>query len=401
MAGCSRVDQEPAVSLDNGLTAGAASNISHIEEKTSDDILAEILEKAQESVFKEPSFEIVMVGDILLHDRLQENYKNEDGTYDYSPMFNHTASLFEDADLAMVNQEVIIAGSDLKVSGYPSFNASFEMADALSDVGVDVLCCGTNHAMDKGYKGIVSALTNIREHHEELRTLGIHNFDESYIDDNLFDIEDKETGERIRVGIFNYTYGTNGIALPADSPFAVDLLTEENVRRDITLAKDLCDFIIVCPHWGTEYRLTPDNMQLKWEKLFYELGVDLVIGTHPHVVEPVHYFEGEDGGKMLVYYSLGNYINWTSGTGEGTSNRMLGVMAQVSLKYDESRKVFIDSYGTLPLVAHVTREPGECTVYSLAEYSEDLAKENAIRSQDGSFSYEYLCRLYEQVFGEP
>ena len=104
------------------------------------------------------------------------------------------------------------------------------------------------------------------------------------------------------------------------------------MAADIQRAEELADFTIVCPHWGTEYRLTSDASQEKWTKIFAENGADPILGTHPHVIEPIEWVTDEASEhEMLVYYSLGNFVNWTSGTGEGVANRMVGGMAEVTI----------------------------------------------------------------------
>ena len=179
------------------------------------------------------------------------------------------------------------------------------------------------------------------------------------------------------------------------------MLEEEKVIRDLELANSLADFVIVCPHWGTEYRLEPDKSQKKWTELFLEYGVDLVLGTHPHVIEPIEWLTNETTGEtMLVYYSIGNYVNWTSGTGAGVANRMVGGMANVTVELDENGKAFIAEYGVDPVVCHVEGQTNGITVYLLEEYTEELAERNAIRSQDESFSLEYCIDLCDKVWGD-
>ena len=181
----------------------------------------------------------------------------------------------------------------------------------------------------------------------------------------------------------------------------MDLLEEEKVIRDIARAKELAEVVIVCPHWGTEYRLTPDSSQKKWTELFLEQGVDVVIGTHPHVIQPVEWLTNEETGeKMLVFYSLGNFVNWTSGKGTGVANRMVGAMANLTLERDESGEVYVAEYGVDAIVTHVENKTNGITVYPLAAYTKELAEQNAIRHQDDNFSLEYCVDLCNDIFGE-
>lgn len=342
---------------------------------------------------EEQEVTLVMVGDILLHTPVAKSGLREDGTYNFDAVFENVKERIESADLALVNEEVIIGGSELGVTGYPSFNAPYELGDALAEAGFDVVLHGTNHALDKGSRGLENCLRFWEEKHPEIAVLGINESAEAQ--EKIFVYEQ----DGIRIAILNYTYGTNGIPMPETMPYGVNLLQEEKVIEDLQQAEETADFVIVCPHWGTEYQLEPSKEQEKWVKLFADNGADLVIGTHPHVIEPVEWYEEEER-EMLVYYSLGNFVNWTSGTGAGTANRMLGGMAEVTIGLDENGEVGIKEYAAEPLVCHVEEGRDGVTVYFLEEYTEELAEENEIRKQDEAFSLEYCRNLWEEVMKE-
>lgn len=342
-----------------------------------------------------PAVTLTMVGDILLHDRIHTYSVQEDGTYNYDTIFANTAEEISAADLALVNHEVVLGGKELGVSGYPCFNAPYEVGDAVVKAGFDVSLHATNHALDKGKKGLLNTIAFWEENYPEIGVLGIH--DSAEDQEELYIVEI----EGIRIAILNYTYGTNGIAMPSDMPYAVDMLDEAAIIEDLSLANEQADFVIVCPHWGTEYVLQPDWSQKKWTKLFLEHGVDLVLGTHPHVIEPIEWLTNEETGeKMLVYYSIGNYVNWTSGTGTGVANRMVGGMANVTIERDENGKAFIADYGVEAVVCHVENKTNGITVYSLSEYTTELAGQNAIHTQDATFTLEYCVNLCNEVWGD-
>ncbi|MCR5755885.1 MAG: CapA family protein, partial [Acetatifactor sp.] len=337
---------------------------------------------------------LVMVGDILLHTRVEESAKRSNGSYNFSAIFSHVKKEIRATDLALVNQEVILGGKKLGVSGYPAFNAPYEIGDALAKAGFDVVCHATNHALDKRKQGILNCLDFWRKNYPEMAVLGI--YDNKKASEKIYYY--KQNG--IRVAILNYTYGTNGISMPKDMPYAVSLLEKEKVKKDLKKARKKADFVIMCPHWGTEYSLTPDKNQKAWVQLFLENGVDLVLGTHPHVIEPITWVKDKASGrKMLVYYSLGNFVNWTSGTGKGVANRMVGGMAKVTIKRKENGKVAISDWGIEPLVCHVTQGPDGVTVYPLSKYTKKLAQKNEIRKQDKNFSLEYCEKLCREVWG--
>ena len=354
----------------------------------------------------EPEITLVMVGDILLHTPVAESGLREDGSYDFSAVFAQMKEEIQAADLALVNQEVILGGAQLGVSGYPAFNAPYELGDALVDAGFDVILHATNHALDKGKKGIQNCLSFWQENYPDTAVLGIHDSQEAQEEIYVYE------KQGIRIAILNYTYGTNGIPLPGDMPYAVDLLDRERVADDLRRAGELADFVVVCPHWGTEYTLSATREQEDWAALFAENGADLILGTHPHVIEPVGWVnggtapDGESGqeaiapGGTLVYYSLGNFVNWTSGTGAGVANRMVGGMARVTIGLDDAGEAVIKAYDVEPLVCHVEQGFGGVTVYPLEEYTENKAEQNEIVKQDSSFSLEYCRQLVRDVFGQ-
>lgn len=342
-----------------------------------------------------PKVSLVMVGDILLHTPLAESGIREDETYDFTAVFANTREEIAEADLALVNQEVIIGGSELGVSGYPAFNAPYELGDALVEAGFDVICHATNHTLDKGKKGVLRCMEFWQNNYPETAVLGINETAEAQ--DEIYIYEQ----DGIRIAVLNYTYGTNGIPLPEDMPYVVNLLEEERVIADLQKAEELADFTVVCPHWGTEYLLGTDSQQQKWTKIFLEYGADLVLGTHPHVIEPIQWVRDEVTGKeMLVYYSLGNFVNWTSGRGEGVANRMVGGMADITLEKAEDGTVYIAEYGVTALVCHTSEGQDGVTVYKLTDYTEELGQQNAIVEQDVNFSREYCVKLCDQVWGE-
>lgn len=393
LAGCTKTE---TASADNTVTE---ENVI----STTETFMVETPEAVQASSEQPPEippeYRIIMVGDVLLHTPVEESCLQPDGSYNYDSLFEHTEETIAAADLALVNQEVIIGGADLGISGYPCFNADYSLCDTLVETGFDVICHATNHAMDKGRAGLVNCAEYWKTEYPQITVLGIHDTTDTATscgaDPAIIELGD------LRVAVLNYTYGTNGISLPADMPYAVDLLDEEQVAADIQRAEELADFTIVCPHWGTEYRLAPDASQEKWTKIFAENGADLILGTHPHVIEPIEWVtEEESGHEMLVYYSLGNFVNWTSGTGEGVANRMVGGMAEVTLTKNEDGEVEITDYGVKPLVSHVTSGPGGVTTYFLEDYSEELAEDNEIISQDPDFSREYCVNLCDSVWGD-
>lgn len=332
---------------------------------------------------------LMMIGDILAHEGVYNSGKYPDGTYNYDHLFTHIKDDIKASDISIVNQEVILGGVELGLSGYPCFNSPTELGDALVTAGFNVVCHATNHALDKGAAGLDNTMNFWKEKHPEIAVLGIHQTQEDYDNNNVYLY--KKDG--VTIAILNYTYGTNGIPLPKGREYMVSLLDEDKIEKDLEYAHANADFVVVCPHWGTEYVYQPDSSQKYWAQFFADHDVDLVIGTHPHVIEPVEWVRGADGNFTLVYYSLGNFVS-----NQDRIPRMLGAMAKVTIT-KKNGLTYISSYGVEPLVTHKLFGTGLITTYHLSEYTDALAAQNKINNDEAGFSVEALKSLCRQVFG--
>ena len=331
---------------------------------------------------------IGMVGDIILHDAVCEG-AYENGAYDFSGLFANISGEVRDLDLAIANQETILGGEELGITGYPEFNGPFQQADALAAAGFDVVLQATNHTLDAGAAGVDNNLRYWKEHYPQMAVLGIHESGASARDIYVYE------KEGFRIAVLNYTYGTNINQELLDAPETaclVDVLDEAVVTEDIRRAGELADYIIVCPHWGTENSYEISEDQRYWTQLFLDNGVDLVLGAHTHVIQPVETLREESGKEMLVYYSLGNCIS-----NQEHADHMVGGMARLTLRKDGD-EVYVDEYGVRPLVTQETPE-GKYTVYFLDQYTEELAAENGIHNTDEGFSLDYCRELCQDVFG--
>ena len=371
------------------------ASISEIEQVMEPSIEEQSTESTVEEDFIEPEVDLLMVGDILLHDNVQNSGKLPDGTYNYDHLFENVIDDIQATDIAIANQEVILGGTELGLSGYPAFNGPFEVGDALVNAGFDVILHATNHTLDRGKKALLNCLDFWETNYPEVAVLGAFDSQEDY--DNSIYVYEKDG---LTIAILNYTYGTNGIPSPSDMPYAVARLEEEKVISDLQKAEGLADFTVVCPHWGTEYQHKQSAEQEKWANLFMEYGADLVIGTHPHYIQPVEMLTGENDEEMLVYYSLGNFINSTNESGRGTADRMVGAMAQVTIAKNEAGKAYIKEYGVEPLVTQLLYGTQEITTYKLADYTEELASKNEILKKDSVFNLTFCQELCEDVFSD-
>ena len=342
---------------------------------------------------KEDELDLVMAGDVLLHLRLAYWSENGKGGYDFNPIFKLIKPIIKKADLAIVNQETILGGKELGVSGYPTFNGPYELGDAIANAGFDVVLQSNNHSLDKGMLGIYNCL-NFWKKYPKIKTVGINTSEAQKKKLCIY----KKNG--IKVAILNYTYGTNGIPLPKDMPYAVNYLVKDEVINDIKRAEKEADFTIVCPHWGTEYFRGISDYQKIWSKIFVENGVDLVLGAHPHVIEPINYVtDKKTDHKMLVYYSLGNFVNSTMSDGR-VGDRYVGGIAKVKLKRGADNKVRIAKYGVKATVMHNGGTKYGSRVYPLSKYTEELAKKNVMKAQDYMFSLEFCKKICDEVWGK-
>lgn len=253
--------------------------------------------------FKKEETEITFAafGDLLAHEPIYRYGLQNDASFGF--LFENVQDVISDSDVAIINQETPLTDDPAMFGDYPRFGTPVNVGQAIVDAGFDVVTCATNHALDRGPEGV--NFTKRFFDDNQVTCLGIQTTDET---------EDRPYAVIRRNGIsfalFNYTYGTNGIRIPGESPHMVHLfLDEEKIQQDIAQAKSEADFVIVFAHWGTEYAQEPDEFQRKWTQVLLRSGVDIVIGTHPHILQPCEMLTDDDGHQMLVYYSIGNYIS--------------------------------------------------------------------------------------------
>ncbi|OCT12284.1 hypothetical protein A8709_31105 [Paenibacillus pectinilyticus] len=245
--------------------------------------------------------ELVAIGDILIHNTVYQEAAQLDGTYNFKGMFKDVRELIRSADLAVANQESIIGGKELGLSSYPMFNSPHEVGDALQDSGISIVTTANNHAMDMGEKGIVSAA----KYWDHIGMPYTGAFTSQEDRDRIRTI----TKNGITFSFLAYSYGTNGIPIPDGKSFLVNLLDEDLMKRDIEKAKGISDVVVVSPHWGIENQTTPTDTQKALSQKMADWGADIIIGTHPHVLQPMSWLLRADGKRSLVMYSLGNFLS--------------------------------------------------------------------------------------------
>ncbi len=328
---------------------------------------------------------ILALGDNLLHMPVINSGKKADETYDYTHFFDKLQPEIRDADISVIGQETVFAGKEMGYSGYPLFNSPSDMGKTLVNEGFDVVLHASNHVMDKLTVGIENTLA-FWTNYPDVTVLGIN---ESEMDKYTIDIKEVKGA---KIAMLNYTYGTNGIAIPADKEYLVNLIDEEKIHSDARYAEENADFTIAFMHWGTEYSISPDLVQKDLAEKMCQWGVDLIIGSHPHVIEPVEWITSENGNEMLVYYSLGNFVSR-----QLEARNLLGGVADVTLTYD-GEDVVISDYSFMPIVTHYDTTYTIFDVYPLKEYSNDIAVGHGVATHDGAVSVERFRNMVDETF---
>ena len=373
------------------LVVSALAVSGNIAKKKDDTSPTATMSQAQEQTTEDPKSQdakvsLVAVGDNLIHLTIVNSGKNSSGELNYDMLYENVSKYVKNADVAVINQETMLGGSKFEYANYPCFNSPWEIGDAAINAGFDVFTCATNHTMDKGVAGIEQELLYFSKHPEAVH-VGTNASEEDY---NKITYYEKNG---ITFALLNYTYGTNGIPVPSDKYYVVNLLSEEKVTKDITEARKNADVVVVFPHWGTEYSYQTNEQQKKYTKIFSDLGVDIVIGAHPHVLQPVEWYTNETTGKkMLVYYSLGNFISH-----QDKLDRMCGGMAEITVERKDGN-IEITNAKLAPIIDFYKRTSNgyKFTNYRLSDYNNDLAKQQV---QSGA-TVEYFTKLSKEIISE-
>lgn len=262
---------------------------------------------------------LLFVGDLMQHQGQIDAARMPDGTYDYTPCFQYVKEEVNRADLAIANLEVTLGGVPYR--GYPQFSAPDEYAVAIKEAGFDVLLTANNHCLDRRKKGLERTIHVL----DSLKILYAGTYINRYARERLYPLIIEKNG--FRIALLNYTYATNGIEV--QSPNVVNYIDKAQILEDIKRARSQrVDVIIACMHWGVEYRLFPERQERQMADWLIANGVDHVIGSHPHVLQPMEVRPDEyTAARHVVVYSLGNYISNMS-----APNTDGGAMVRIELK---------------------------------------------------------------------
>lgn len=353
-------------------------------------------EVVTEEVFKPTSAKLVAVGDNLMHRSCTLSAKNADGTYDFTKHFANMADIFKAADLAVISQDTVLGGIELGATSTETgiFNTAVELADGMADAGINVVLAANNHIMDEGSAGLNTMMSYFSTKYPNITLLGVNNSREAkdepvYVETN-----------NIKIAMINYSYGSNQTADLDASPYLLNQYDENWLSDILKQAREEADFIIAFPFWGEQNSMDYTQEQERQAQFLADNGVDLIIGSYPHVVEPVKWITAENGDRTLVYYSLGNFQSI-----QNTVENMLGGQASVTISKEEDG-THISDYSLDFVVTHYEqRESSEyydiVTTYPLADYTSDLAARHGMSvSGNEEFNLASLQGLSSQILSK-
>ena len=287
-----------------------------------------------------------VIGDIMCHNsQYKDAYVSETDTYDFSYVFTDVKQYVESADIAIGNLETTFAGKEKGYSNYPRFNTPEQLATDLKNFGIDVVATANNHCMDTNYAGLVSTINYLDQ--AEIDHVGTNINEEAQ---NQILIKDVNG---IKIAFLAFTYGTNGIPVPSDKEYAVNLIDRKFIVRQLNLAKEQNpDLICVSMHWGIEYQTKQNTNQEEWANLLFRNGADIILGSHPHVLQPMEKqtVTLDDGTTKegFVIYSLGNFMS-----GQTYENTRNSVILKIEISKDgETEKTKIDKVDYIPIYMH-------------------------------------------------
>ncbi len=368
------------------------SNIVEIaninNENQSEDIVEEIIPE-------DITINMTVAGDILCHNtNFWDAYVAELDDYDFSYSFEDIKKYFDNADVAIGVLETNFAGRDIGYTNYPLFNSPEHLATDLKELGFDILGTANNHCLDKGFSGMVSTL-------EELDKAGIDHMGTYATEEDSKEYLIKDV-KGIKMAFLTYTYGTNGIPIPTGKEFSVNITDKEKILADLeNVKKENVDVICVNMHWGDEYSLKPNSNQKDLADFLFENGVDLILGSHTHCLEPMEKrtITMEDGTTKdgFIIYSLGNFMS-----GQKHENSRQSVILDIQLtKNGETNKISVDSVTDTPIYMYNFYQRGVLQRFKIMDIEAEIEKYELGDTSIGASMYQTLknelVNVYEVV----
>lgn len=336
------------------------------------------------------SFTFAGVGDNLIHQAIFSQYEMGVTDYDFKEDYALMKPYIEAADLSFINQETICAGEEFGLSHYPQFNGPTQILDAVADTGFDWLAASSNHSLDKGSDALLAELNYLHENYPDISVTGAYRNEEESNQHIVREVNG------IKVGLLGYTYGLNGIPLPEDMPWLVELIDEDQIQKDMEEISKISDVQIVSMHWGTEYHTEIEAEQQALAQKMNEWGVEVIIGTHPHVIKPAEIIQGEKQ-DTLCYYSLGNFLS-----AQDTNEGMVGGMASFTLQYDfDTQETSFKDVKFTPTVMYYDPAFTTFKVMTIHDYNDDYIPSHYVASLGYDMSKAWIQNYVKEIMGSP
>ena len=270
---------------------------------------------------------VVAVGDNLIHPVVYKDAQITGNSFDFKPMYQPVRKDIQNADISFVNQESPLGGDDRPYSGFKNFNTPSSIAQDLVDTGFNFINGANNHALDQGEQGVRNHIHTWNKFKDQVLFTGVYESEQAHRQIPI------KTIKGVKVALLSYTFGTNDHQPTHD--YTVDTFDENKIKQDVKKAKQQSDVVLVSAHWGNEGKHQPNATQKKYAQIFADAGVDVVLGTHPHVIQPVKWVDGREGNRTLVAYSLGNFLN-----GQSTGNESNDLLGRIDFKISKKDKQF-------------------------------------------------------------
>jgi hypothetical protein hcinC1_06185 len=288
--------------------------------------------EAKDEVYK---LKLLATGDGLIHSVIYRSYY-KNGVYDFTDAVKYVKDIVKDYDIAYYNQETPTGDDSIAYSGYPMFYTPSAYVDAMQDVGFNTVSLASNHSLDKGEKGVLNTIKYFKT-----TNMLYNGMNDSEKMRNNFTIKEKNN---ITYTMLSYTTKTNGLSTPKGKEYLINIYDKEQVKKDIEAIRDKVDVLIVAMHWGIEYIDMPNDEEKEIAEYLSSLGVDIIIGNHPHILQPITKI-----GDTIVMYSLGNFISNQYGGTNGDWNKLIGFMATLDITKtvtkDKTVKMTFDNLG--------------------------------------------------------
>ncbi len=333
----------------------------------------------------------IACGDNIVHSTIladsRDNAYGTDEEFEFVSMFENVADIIDTADLAYINQESPFGGPDRKYTGYPMFSSPDKVGYDLMELGFNIINLANNHMLDAG----TASYQRTIDFWKDKPVLAIGGFENKEDYENIR-ILDKDG---IKIAFLSYTYGTNGLSLKSGSDMVIPLCDDAStgeIDRQSKKARELADIVIVSMHWGNEDWFQPSALQKKQMNILVNNGVDVIIGTHPHVLEPMFWQQRPDGKRTLVMYSIGNFMSGM----EYMRNMVGGIAGFDIVKF--GNQTFIDSPYFIPTISHCNTSWRKFKIYKVSEYTKELFDSHRCqRISDPGRSLEYIYNIIDRT----